>query len=226
MINLEMFKHLNIIGIVCFLVIYGSFSSVFAIDFSQAFRQAESKILNIQDVFQGKATVSNLYTKALKIVKDNEVFSTTQSFVAMNEYYDTCPAIEQVDIINILYQSNSSFATVFEELFSSSVQPPTNIDIENSYQKFFACKNITNPLITHYNSLNNEINKLYYELYITEYRQQTLNQENFGSDFFWNGSLDDSDFDILYDINQVGKILFENIQESPEILFYRLPSIA
>jgi hypothetical protein len=36
--------------------------------------------------------------------------------------------------------------------------------------------------------------------------------------------LDDSDFDILYDINQVGKILFENITETPQLLFYRLPN--
>jgi hypothetical protein len=27
----------------------------------------------------------------------------------------------------------------------------------------------------------------------------------------------------LYDINQVGKILFDSIQDSPEILFYRMP---
>jgi hypothetical protein len=206
-------------------VIYGSISSVFAIDFFQAFSQAESRVLDIQNLFEGKASVNNLYSKALKLVKDNEVVSTTQAFLAMGDYYDTCPAIEKVDIINVLYQSNSSFATVFGELFGSSVKVPTKIEIDKSYQKFFVCKNIQNPLVSHYDLLNSEINKLYYEIYITEYRQQTLNQENFGSDFFWNGSLDDSDFDVLYDINQVGKILFEDVQENPEILFYRLPSI-
>ncbi|HBB03513.1 TPA: hypothetical protein DCZ39_01220 [Patescibacteria group bacterium] len=36
--------------------------------------------------------------------------------------------------------------------------------------------------------------------------------------------MDDSDFDILYDINQVGKTLFENFKESPQILFYRMPA--
>lgn len=221
-----MFKRLNNIGIVCLLVICGSISSVFAIDFSQAFSQAESKVLNVQKLFQGKASVNNLYSKALKLVKDNEVVSSTQAFLAMGEYYDTCPAIEKVDIINVLYKSNSSFATVFEQLFGSSAKAPKKSAIDESYQKFFACKNITNPLVSHYDSLNAEINKLYYEIYITEYRQQTLNQENFGSDFFWNGTLDDSDFDVLYDINQVGKILFEDVQESPEILFYRLPSVA
>lgn len=50
-----------------------------------------------------------------------------------------------------------------------------------------------------------------------------LNKNNFGSDLFWNGTLDDSDFDLLYDINQIGKLLFDDVIESPEILFYRLP---
>jgi hypothetical protein len=201
-------------------------SSVFAIDFSQAFSQAESRTLSVQNLFQGKASVSNLYSKALKLVKDNEVISTTKSFVILGEYYDTCPAIEQIDIINVLYKSNSSFASVFEQILGSSAKAPTKAAIDKSYQKFFACKGIQNPLASHYEAFNVEINKLYYETYITNYRQQTLNQENFGSDFFWNGSLDDSDFDVLYDINQVGKILFEDIQESPEILFYRLPTLA
>jgi len=39
----------------------------------------------------------------------------------------------------------------------------------------------------------------------------------------WNGTLDDSDFDILYDVNQVGKLLFDSFKETPQILFYRLP---
>ncbi|MEI8009110.1 MAG: hypothetical protein WCI00_07170 [bacterium] len=35
--------------------------------------------------------------------------------------------------------------------------------------------------------------------------------------------MDDSDFDLLYDINQVGKILFDTFTDSPQVLFYRLP---
>ena len=53
----------------------------------------------------------------------------------------------------------------------------------------------------------------------------TLNKSNYGSDFFRNGTLDDSDFDLLYDINQVGKILFDAFKDTPEILFYTLPTL-
>jgi hypothetical protein len=71
--------------------------------------------------------------------------------------------------------------------------------------------------------LNNEINTLYRDGYINSYTISNLNKENFGSEILWNGTLDDSDFDLLYDINQIGKILFEDFTESPQILFYRMP---
>ena len=54
----------------------------------------------------------------------------------------------------------------------------------------------------------------------------TLVQNNFGSDVFWNGSVDDSDFDILSDIHQLGQIFFDTFTQSPEILFYRLPTVS
>jgi len=72
-------------------------------------------------------------------------------------------------------------------------------------------------------NINNEINLVYYNIYATNYAVSNLNKSNFGSDLFRNGTLDDSDFDILYDINQVGKLLFDDFNESPQILFYRLP---
>jgi len=50
-----------------------------------------------------------------------------------------------------------------------------------------------------------------------------LNEYTFGSDLFWNGTLDDSAFDLLFDINNVGKLLFDNFKDSPEVLFFRLP---
>ncbi|MEI6672340.1 MAG: hypothetical protein WCL02_03045 [bacterium] len=37
--------------------------------------------------------------------------------------------------------------------------------------------------------------------------------------------MDDSEFDLLYDINQIGKILFDSFTDSPQLLFYRLPKI-
>lgn len=162
----------------------------------------------------------------MKLAKDREVVATTTSLDQLTSYYSDC-ALTTSDFINVLYNSNSSFALTFGQILPASTKAPSNKDINKSYAKFFACKKISVPATSEQiTALNNEINAVYYDGYANTYSLSTLNQDNFGSDLLWNGTLDDSDFDLLYDINQVGKVLFEAFQDSPEVLFYRLPEIA
>lgn len=216
-------KHLNRTYVVLCVLFIGMCSSVFAIDLSQAFSQSSEQSAWIDSIFKWKSTVNNLYTKALKLAKDREVVSTTISFDQLKIYFSTCARVDTADFINILYHSNSSFRTTFKQIFSSSTQKPTTDEIDKSYGKFFTCRGIANPTSNDIQDLNNEINVVYYDIYARTYIMSTINKDNFWSDLFWNGTLDDSDFDLLYDINQVGKILFDAFTESPEILFYRLP---
>lgn len=213
----------NRIYLTLFILLIGTCSSVFAIDISQAFSQANEQSAWIDSLFKWKSTISNLYSKALKLAKDKEVVATTASFDQLKKYFTTCVGLETADFINILYHSNFSFKNTFDLIFPPWTKEPTTIDINKSYNKFFVCRKISTPTSTDIENLNNEINGLYYDVYINTYTMSTLNKPNFWSDLFWNGTLDDSDFDLLYDINQVGKILFENFTDSPEILFYRLP---
>jgi len=89
--------------------------------------------------------------------------------------------------------------------------------------KIFNCRKTPKPNVADIEALNKEINNIYYKIYTDTYTKSTMNKANYGADFFWNGTLDDSQFDLLYDINQVGKLLFENFTDSPQVLFYRLP---
>lgn len=178
-------------------------------------------------MFGGKAQVSNLYTKALQLVKDREVQSTTFAFDTLLSYYSSCAGLTDQDFINILYHSNLSFRTAFVQIFPKSTQWPTNDLIDKSYKKFLACEGIDSThsiTLPDIESINTTINDLYYKYYSHNLMNLNLVQNNFGADVFWNGSLDDSDFDILSDIHQLGQVLFENFTQSPEILFYRLPS--
>jgi hypothetical protein len=54
---------------------------------------------------------------------------------------------------------------------------------------------------------------------------QSFNQNNFGDDLFWNGSLDDSDYDLMIDINNIGDLFFQSFKPVTEIVFYSLPNI-
>ncbi|HMS90803.1 MAG TPA: hypothetical protein PKC87_01155 [Candidatus Absconditabacterales bacterium] len=229
-----MFKNLNrkySIGIVLnriyltlSLLLIGTCSSVFAIDLSQAFSQAIEQSAGIDTIFKGKSTVSNLYSKALQLAKDKEVTATMFSFDQLKLYFTTCTRLETIDFINILYHSHFSFRNTFDQIFPVGTKHPSTAQIDSSYAKFFACRNIEKPTSADIQNLNNEIHLVYTDIYTNTYTMSTLNKSNFGSDLFWNGTLDDSDFDLLYDINQIGKILFDDIAESPEILFYRLPT--
>ena len=216
--------NLNRTSIAFCLLLIGTCSSVFAVDISQAIDQMKTDVFSMWDLFEGKPVVSNIYSKALKLAKDKEISSTTTSFDYLKTYYNECSHIENIDFINVLYNSNASFKQTFDQILPEWTKTPTSKQINQSYAKFFACKNIlVAATVDQIASLNNEINKVYYDGYSNAYALSTLNEDNFWSDLLWNGTLDDSSFDLLYDINQIGKILFENFKESPEVLFYRLP---
>ena len=135
-----MFKRLSSIVFVCLIVMHGSISSVFAIDFAQMFTHVQDGTLNIKDIFAWSTTVSNLYSKSLKLVKDQEVISTATAFDEMMAYYDTCPRIAHEDFLHILYKTNTSFTTTFLTIFVESnkkVVEPSSEAIDKSYKKFF-----------------------------------------------------------------------------------------
>lgn len=225
-----MFKSLSRTYLTLCVLLVGTCSRVFGIDFSQALSQANDRSLSISSIFEGESSVSNLYTKALKLVKDREVTSTTSSLDNLIDYYSDCPAATQSDFINILYNYNTSFKNTFTQILPKGVKYPTSDEITASYAKFLRCKNGINynpdtASIDQIQEINTKINNIYYDHYKNFYQLTSIDNINFWSDFFRNGTLDDSDFDLLVDINAIGKLMFEEFKETPEVLFYRLPKI-
>ncbi len=219
-----MFKNLNRIYLVLVFLLIGMYSFVFGVDFSQVLDQMKTDVFSMWDLFEGKVVVSNIYSKALKLVKDREISSTTTSLDYLREYYVWCPRATTQDFINVIYNSNASFRETFKQILPLWTKKPHSSEINKSYAVFLACNNMTNSF-DNIQAINTAINKAYYAGYSNAYSLSALNQDNYGSDLFWNGTLDDSDFDLLHDINQIGNILFEGFKESPQVLFYRLPTV-
>ncbi len=222
-----MFKRLNRVIIVCFLLI-GTCSSVFAVSLFTQLDKLKNQIKDsaswISSIFAWSSQVSNLYQKALSLSKEHEVASTTISLDQLKSYYNECNGLTNDDFVNVLYNSNASFWTTMSQISITDV--PSRKQINDSYAKFFACRGIFGLVNNkQLEALNNEINLRYYNGYANSYMLDTLNEDNFGADLFWNGTLDDSDFDLLYDIDQIGKVFFEDFKESPQVLFYRLPQV-
>ena len=65
-------KKSSLIFVVFLLLFSGLTPGVFAIDFSSALQQSSQDTSTASSLFAGKAQVDNLYTQALKIVKQNE----------------------------------------------------------------------------------------------------------------------------------------------------------
>ena len=206
-------------------MLIGTCSQVFAVDFSQAFTQAEEQSAWIDSIFKGKLAVSNLYSKALKLAKDREIVASSASFDLLKQHYSQCSRVETKDFINVLYNSNFSFRETFNQILPEWTKKPSSKEIDKSYQKFLTCQGVTstNDTIT---AIRSEINNLYYDGYSNSYSLSSINEDNFWSDFFWNGTLSDGPFDLLIDINNIGKLLFDNFKESPKILFYSLPKVS
>lgn len=52
----------------------------------------------------------------------------------------------------------------------------------------------------------------------------SLSTSTIGNDIYYNGTLDDSPYDLLVDIQDIGKIMFENNEQSDSMLFYTFPN--
>lgn len=221
-------QKISLIFSVFVLLLSGFTSSVFAIDFSNALKQSAQDTQTASSLFDGKATIGDLYNQALKVVKQNESSATDQSINRVVTYFtkQSCTVSAQ-DIIHILYVSNLWFKTFFDQQVLSSITStwslPTPASINASYFRFFACEKIQQPTADDFVRVQKNLITLYYQSVNGVFYSSTLAQDNVGEDLFRNGNADDSAFDLMVDINDIGNIFFSSFKQAPEVLFYRLP---
>lgn len=55
-------------------------------------------------------------------------------------------------------------------------------------------------------------------------KQNTLDSANHGDDMFFNGTLEDSPFDLLVDMQKIGDVLFVSNTEAPQVTLYDFPA--
>lgn len=189
----------------------------------------------------GKSTVSSLYDKALTTVKKQTFQPYAQALSETVAYFKTrtppvCASINQQDIAVVLYSSNTTFRNSLQELFEQE-DKELIIPITKTYNKSTICKNISACMGT---SFAVSKNSLYIddtqecERVVTKVFQRASNASSFfdglshdtyGTEFFQNGTLDDSDFDLLVDISEIGRIMFEWYKPPLTTVFYGMPSL-
>ncbi len=217
-------------SILCLMVlVFGMWSFGFTASFVDILEQAKTDVFRMSDVFGGNFKMSNLYTKALKLSKQREVKVLSLWFTYVADRYKqqyACPSINVQDVINVLYPVDDALKVVLDTLlFDWASVGISKTERTKSMLRFLECQRLE-YVQSNVDAIIQQLKDWYYASYSAYYALETVDQDNYGADLFWNGSLEDSSFDLLYDIQKVGKLLFEQFSPSPQILFYRLPTFS
>jgi len=183
-----------------------------------------------------KTIITDLYYKSLEIARTNEVSDINNAIKGSIDYMKSNNAqcnLNKTDMLNILYNSNSSFRRSFRQnitnTYKNKPQYPTNEDYLKSCHVFMWCfykvsnYNETSAILK---NCSMKANDIYSQMYINYDNIAAFDQINFADDLFWNGKIDDADYDLLYDIDIIWKILFEWSKSPPQVLYYQFPDVS
>ncbi len=181
----------------------------------------------------GWKNIDNLYETALAKVKEDDIVplqeAITQTKAQINNT-DNCDLLDS-DISNIIFSADSTLRSQLENLLQSSntnqwenIQIPYK-DFAKSCDKVMECKtwekskspHLTCQDITYQQFLDN------YQNVINSY---TMREWIYGKNFFQDANPDNSLFDLLIDVETIGKILFQWFKsaKTAQVLFYSMPT--
>ncbi|MDR3169676.1 MAG: hypothetical protein LBU27_08285 [Candidatus Peribacteria bacterium] len=101
---------------------------------------------------------------------------------------------------------------------------PTSGAVVNACTSFYRCYYATDAKNDMMTSCQEKFTFRYKDGMQRKQNTQTIQTVQVGEDKFRNTSLEDSPYDLMYDISAISKILFESIQEPYQLAFYHLPN--
>jgi hypothetical protein len=163
--------------------------------------------------------------------QDNELLLGGIQRIVLQLQKKSCTTFPQKDIALILAYTHSSFkSTTTDQVFSGAELGFTTVDTETAREachRFNQCYYVPDSFKgDEMTDCETKFVSRYTAGYDDTKRTQGVQMAQAGSDKYWNTSLKDSPYDIMYDISAVSKVLFESIQEPVEVLFYHLPEFS
>lgn len=159
------------------------------------------------------------------------LFQAVDQIIKIHPELADC-GVSRGDVIAILYFSDSNFKTALDltvlDKNKKKTTLPTTGEILRAYKQIIRCRD---PDATMPNfSDKGHIDQVFANEYASpsldqNYAMATLRDANFGRDIYKNATLDDSDYDLLIDIEAIGIKLFESFESPTQTLFYQLPTI-
>jgi len=179
------------------------------------------------DDFAGKAWVSNLYDQAMEIVK-NKDFSPM--YDAMDATLKEINAFDcgftSNDVSNIVLSTNADAYSLLKHIANQAKAGALFIpsqDFAKSCEKLRVCMNMSLNRDFLNKACPDKINEMFVKSWDSLWSFAKLSDENIGSNYFQNGTLDDSDYDLMLDIQALGEIMFDGFKPPVEVLFYKMP---
>ena len=149
-----------------------------------------------------------------------------------NTTYQKCD-LSTADISAILFEANPSFkAKIEKELPNYDKSQRDTRDGRTVTKKFVnACDKLSLCMIDQKNLKNrftaqecwDIINEFYQKSETSRRQGEDIQMANLGANKYINGDLADSDYDLMYDMSQVGTILYKSYKPQPQIIFYNPP---
>lgn len=214
---------------ICVSICFSWIQKCFAVDILEKSLNKLEK--NIDESASKKTVVKDIYKSSLNQFHYDQlkVLSSTVSKVKdlVNDRY-VC-SLKDKDIINILYYANDSFKRDMDTMTVSSISKPNVDDMKTSCGKFNICvwqvKWHVWEVSTYW--CIPKMSHLYTDVSANEKSVSTLVNSIQWTEYFWNGTLDDSTYDLLVDVYDVAKILFgeESAVEPPETVFFDMPTL-
>lgn len=175
----------------------------------------------------------NIYDQAYALAKKNTLGSITEAFSSvsdnLNAQYncsltasDISVVIASDPILNASlagYTGKPNFVIDNDQLVRSCVRI-AQCAKGQEFKEFQVSENYSQEAYTYCRQIasqafNNTIS-------ITA-KKNTIDAANRGDDMFYNGSLDDSPFDLLLDMQMIGDVLFKSNTAAPQVILYDFP---
>ena len=152
-----------------------------------------------------------------------------------NTTYQKCD-LSTADISAILFEANPTFkAKIEKELPNYDKTQRDTKDGKTVTKKFVsACEKLSLCMIDQKNLKNrftaqecwDIINEFYQKSETSRRQSEEIQMANLAANKYINGDLADSDYDLMYDMSQVGTILYKSYKPQPQIIFYNPPNFS
>lgn len=186
---------------------------------------------NIDDASNKKPVAKDLYNTYLNKSQYTQLDAVSQTVSDLkwliNDRY-MCN-LKDKDIINILYYGSTGFKRDVDTLTIPSIEKPSTGDAKSSCAKFNICVWSSNWQVWEVSTYwcIPKVSSLYEDVLSNKKSVSTLTEKVKWNEYFWNGSLDDSTFDLLVDVYDIAKILFGEDESvpPPETVFFEMPQL-